>query len=551
MPTTLRRTTLAAALLFACGTLHAAPQWRVVLHGPSTQMHAPGLPASPASYGFTLRGPDLGPDGTFDTVITRGDGRDGRWIEHDGIAVPLAELETTGATGPNRNGADDGHVFLEWISGADAGAPGQRVFIAAAGEPGVSPNNTREAVWRSEGTGLVEIARYGRDDILGPGIGSGWSFASNVPFANATSAADGRIVLHASVRPAGENPRGAVIQHIDSGNRACAIVFSNAQAHRPNIFASDVFESLAQPALSTDARVFARGTARTEPPGGGYRIGLWQLCDGAPVARVLTVETNALGPGIDAHPAANFTALHERIAPADGGFFFPGSGREAADAGSPGFNGVFFHADGGNGPVVLTGDAGAFGPGIAGRVFANANVLYRVSAAGRFAVIDSTVRTPPATSTQQGLWRLEPGQTAVPLALAGEDGALAPAPGLRWTSFTAAAVFANGDVVALARTSDNRAGVWRLRAGHAPVALLRIGDSVAVPTPGGGTAQAAVTNIALPGSAGEEDHAGDDHWASASGHVLLDVDLAGHTANPVFVRGLATDPDHLFGSSFE
>lgn len=533
-----------AALFALASSGSAQAQWRVVGHSSSAQIAVPQLPV--AAAGHAISAAQLAPSGMLSLLLTQSNGRDGYWIERNNGLLASAELDVVGASGPGRGGAEAGHVFRQLLSPPDAARSGDHVFIARAGTPGASPNNTLDGVWLANGNANVEIARFGSEGVLGPNLGSGWTYSGNVPFETAHIAQPGTAILYANVRTSDSNSRSAITRHQAGVNGTCAMAFDSRPAFAPGVFAADLFESISQPGSSRRGAIYARGTARTDPAGGGFRIGLWRLCNGAPAALAVTLETGPRGPGLELGTEV-FEQFADRVAPIDQGVLFAATGRESITNGTPAFDGVFLHDNGSVRPILIDNRVGNFGPAISGMVFSS-SVLRRVESTGRWALVQTNVRPQAGGSSQAGVWRLSAERGVEPLALVGGSGALVPEAGSQWVSFERTAISANGETIVLANTSLRGLGVWRLHPSQPPARVLSIGDSIEVPT-SAGLAQAQVTAIGVTGTASAEDYAGDDGWLSDDGRAAVRVSVSGYSASSIWARGIASD--RIFVDGFD
>ena len=143
-----------------------------------------------------------------------------------------------------------------------------------------------------------------------------------------------------------------------------------------------------------------------------------------------------------------------------------------------------------------------------------------------------------------------------------DTGAYAPAQGRLWQGVSAFNVLENGVVLAIASTSTppsalRRLGVWRFRIGRAPEEILKAGDLARYPTTSGVQMRAVrgvSDNFVGSASAGLQNYAGEDSWVSASGSVLVEVELEGMEGliYPTrYVRAQVSDLNVLLEDGFE
>lgn len=545
------RSILAATMLTA--PFATAADWRVVLNARNSGIVLPQLPPTSETYSIeSATAADRGPP-LLSFARTRPSLPHEHWAEKGGQLVPIARTGVTDATGPGRSGAEAGDVFLNVQSDRDGFGTNHRVFAAIAGAPGSSDNP--QSVWRWDGTRNVEIARnrVGSESLLGPGLPPGWMFYTLKPFGSfrdvdARALPNGEVVMNVQIYGNGPgNLRDAVVHHRPgAGNRACLFAYDVGPDWSPGIGGIGAFSAGAGPdmlAVSPRGEIYSlASTTGVEDVPGSARAGIWRLCDGAPRALALTGDSGVRGPGMG---SATFSGIYPLLATGRAGeVLFTAKGQ--ADSGE--FFGLFRHApDGSHSPVLLRGVEGGLGPKIPGWVFKDIDIDYQVRAAGRYGVLKASVSplADPQQSTR-GLWYLTPEEGATPLALLGDTGAYAPAPGRTWMEFYRFSVFDNGDVVVFAEVSNpGESSIWRLRPGRAPQKVLGYGTIVDVPT-ASGVAQAPVSMI-YSMSPGRVASPGDDGVFNASGFALQSVELQGYSAS-VIVRGNASD--RLFADGF-
>lgn len=534
--------TLIAALAAASPAAAQTVNWQVVA-GTSALLDVPGLPAGSRSYSdVVLADIGAGQVGIRMTAPTSSEGywarRQGSWVRHTANGVVGATL------GPGRVGAEAGHVFLSVdAGGTDAGADGQRVFVARAGDPANTVGATR-GIWRWNTSQNVEVARVLTDGMLGPGLGANTVFTNNSNFATVRMANAGRVLINADVTLASTGERRVLALHVPGqGNVACMLRNSTDPALSPGLAAGDVFDTswtLSSIALTPTGRVFGRFGASNS------RSGIWEVCNGAPRAVVADDVSSALGPEIGVATASFVDDSFGTPRPGvEGRFFFSARYRLASGQSSAG--GMFWHDGAANRPLAMNDGAGVYGPHWEGSTwtsFDDASLM----GAGEFAAFEANVRTPDAT-TVGGLWRVQAGGSPQPVAIIGASGAYAPEANRTWTSFLAKALLANGDILLHARTGPNaEVALWLLKPGAAPRRVLANGQVVGVPTTGG-SAQDTVESFSIDtGSvlAG----GGIDSWVGVDGGVLVQATLATHGG--VRLLAVPSNPvDLIFRSGFD
>jgi hypothetical protein len=556
------------AVLESADVAAVAPEWRVVLSDSSSTVFLPQLPSGSYALSTILPGEiSDSPAATMSFNLTRPDGRAGHWYERNGILLPQAEIGITGAAGPGRTGIESTHVFRQ-MAKIDSNAQDQRVFAARAGDPAQAFDTTSYGVWIASSNGNQEIARNNTEGALGPGIGTNWVFIRDSDFFPLTdfgnlsrihALPNGQVLLDAVVQPPPGQPftaRRALVRHTPGvGNVPCAVALVADTALAPGVLLGDTFNAISRAASNARGEIYAAGGLAVGAPTFETRQGIWKFCDGAPLIKALSANTGALGPNIAGNPTAMFNTFGRIIGPTSAGaFYFSGEG-------SPTFKGVFHHSNGQNRPVLLNNTAGALGTGIAGFSF-NYVLEFEPLSAGRFGLVYAQMRANVGSTERFGLWRLRPDAASEPILIISDAGAYAPAPGRLWESVSAFNILENGVVVAIAATSTppstlRRLSVWRFRPGRAPEEILKPGDLVRYPT-ATGIEMRAVRSISSTfvgsGSDGLQDYAGDDSWVSASGSVLVEVELEGMEGliYPTrYVRAQVSDLNVLFEDSFE
>lgn len=540
-------------------------EWELALSSSNPGISQPQLPASfslksrnLADAGDGLLGFQLSPYGTMIP--------DGNWFEHGSTFTQYAALDVAGSLGPGRSGAENSHVFRQLYPGDSIGT-GERAFGAMASAPGAPSSDITQGIWLSDGTRNVEIVRSGSDGALGPGLGNGLYYRrlSNVDSPDEFDVRmlpGGRVLFAGNVGSASSiGGDGLSVHDPGSGNKPCMLRGTGDSEFGPGI-AAEFHNMGAHVSVSPRGEIFDYATVRASPaspPGFHGAEGFWQFCDGSPRLAVLTGDIGEFGPGLSDHGArfgGDLNGLKTLSAPGQPGSFYFTSGGRMSDNST--FLGLFLHdkALARNVPVVLEDDAGSHGPQIPGYVFSAITSPYRVRAAGKYGVLLASIAAAGTNSPKTyGLWRLVSGGVAEPIAIAGDTGAYAPAPGRVWTdTFVKYAVFDSGDIVTLARTrrvSDGSTAMswWRLRRSEAPVEILKVGDLVQVTTPGGVVSKA-VTAIGHESAAPQSQ--GQDTWYSANGSIIADhVTIEGFEEVTQLVRGIAAQTDLVFANGFD
>lgn len=568
--------TLLAGALACCAcvshSIHAADvRWRVAVSASDANISLPQLPASHGVIGANFSDGGAGVLG-FQLRPFNSNSPDGNWLERGGVLAPYAQTAATGALGPSRSGAESNHVF-RWIAYGDASDGGARAFGASAGDPANS-NTSSTGIWLWNGGRNTEIARIGVDGPLGPGLGSGVIYKSlhhvddTDNEVNVWMLPNRRVVFGGRIGTASTlGSDGLSVYTPGSGNAPCLMMGSTDNDVGPGI-ATGVFNSIgSRKTISPRGEVYAMASVRPvsgSPPGWYGSDGIWQFCDGAPRMGVLTGFTGEYGPGIPGNDDAVFggdnNGLWSYIAPSlPGSYFFSSGGRMSTASGAAAYFGLFHHdaAARRNRPLLFENSEGQYGPQISGYVFHTSVVPYNIKAAGRYGALLTTISPVGGSSTTTGLWRLTVDGGVEPVAVAGDSGAYAPAPGRIWTgTFYRFAVFDNGDIVASADTRNTATGVtapswWRLSRGAAPVEILKVGDLVEVPTPAG-VIRRAVKSISPNYSVALPLPAGRDTWFTSNGNVLIgDVTIEGFENTSVVLRGTAARADYVFGNGMD
>ena len=144
-----------------------------------------------------------------------------------------------------------------------------------------------------------------------------------------------------------------------------------------------------------------------------------------------------------------------------------------------------------------------------------------------------------------------PGLPPEPIAIVGDTGSYAAAPGRPWREFHRTQVLDSGEVLIFGEVGNpNERGIWRLRPGAAPVRELGPGDLVKVPT-ANGVVERAVTSVTTSGLI-DQNYLGEDGWASSNGRVLVRVNVQGISSlAQLYLRGSAGVPESLLAEGFD
>lgn len=548
----IRPTALVLACTFALGAsaAGAAPDWRVVAADTDSGLSIP--PLLPSAVGFDLEWASLASGGNGALGFARNAGSAAPfslWAERNGTLTPIAENMATGATGPGRSGGEAGHVFRTLFQKQDSSGQAHRVFGARAGEPTQPADAATYGVWMWTGSANAEIARLNTEGALGPGLGAGIVFTNlgtttSTGYPRARALPGQRVLIDATVT----GSLHAVILHQGGvGNRACLLEGSSEPAHAPGIGSAVFYDSgsytIDMPVVGSRGEVYVAAAFRESGTNGR---GIFSLCRGAPQVQARAAVTGSLGPGMNdtSYTFSEFGAI--RPAHRDAFYFWA---RVSSPAGST--NGGFLHADGQNAPVYLYNVEGSLGPGYSGYVFNATGAPTELAAAGRYGLLRTTIKPIAGTSSTAGVWRLMPGLPPEPIAIVGDTGSYAAAPGRPWREFHRTQVLDSGEVLIFGEVGNpNERGIWRLRPGAAPVRELGPGDLVKVPT-ASGVVERAVTSVTTSGLI-DTNYLGEDGWASSNGDVLVRVNVQGiGTLAQLYLRGSAGVSESLLAEGFD
>lgn len=535
-----------AALLSAQQAFAQLGTWRVVA-GESASVLVADLPASSRNIVDAAIG-DAGRD-LYGMRLTSPTASAGYWAFRNTRWRHYAGLNTNGALGPGRSGAESSHVFLSLDSAwGGASVDGQRIFAARAADP-AQTQFASYGLWRFDGVSNIELARGSTDGALGPGLGASWVFPNNINFPDARMLAGGRVLIFNEViSPAAATSR-YLGMHVpgtgpDSGNRPCMRVGATEAGLSPNLAAGELFANFST--ASGRVMVSPGGKVLARLPTSAGREGLFELCNGAPRAIAVTGETGARGPqvGLTGAIFSGFAVYPAQVIREGESFFLanwrvpPNGSREA----------LFRHRGGNNEGVAFNEASGFYGPNALNSTWRDFTSS-TLSASGNMAAFVASIDTSEGT-TLSGLWRVQAGLRPEPLAILNLTGNFAPEAGRTWRSFETVAVFSNGDVLLQATTNPNAVNeLWLFKSGQAPVRVLSNGLVLSVPTAQGNQSATVSSFTILPG--GSAFSFGNDDWIGADGSILLRVATPEFGTLLISNRLAVPDPDLVLRSGFE
>lgn len=469
----------------------------------------------------------------------------GTWLRTGSGFVPVARRFTSGALGPARQGAESNHQFIDLTQFEDAGPGPGTTFLASAGEPGGSAPTF--GLWRWQDGRNLELARYGTDGALGPGLGAGWRFRGTNVSAMALNTGPNGAALAQSVSSPTDAVRAALVLLRPDGNRPCLLQDDPSAALGPNLGDGSAFLFGTYRTARHGERWFVNATASRE--------GLWQVCGGPPRPIAVVQGSGSLAPDVGT-ASARFTTIRTLPRPlADEALAFIASYDIDGSGPMPIRGGLWRHRAGSNQLLAQTGDGSvAFGPNYQDAVFEFIdNVSASFDAAGTFIALETSALT-PQNQRINGLWRWRAGTPAEPVALEGQGGAVAPGPGQAFTRIDRWKLFANGDIVAEAQVSGGPSGLYLFAPGRAPRLVLAAGQSITLDGIGSPSAATVDAFALLEGSdIGAADSAiGVDGWSSDDGTIALSATITrGTDRAAVLIRSTITDVGLLFGDGFE
>lgn len=542
-----KKTHLAIALVavLAAPSLALAQDvpWRVVI-GSSSAITGPGLPTGSRSFTDFAIG-DVG-KGYFGVRMTGPDTALGYWALRQGAWTQFLKTGVTGAAmGPGRTGSEAGHVFQDYASDQGyAGVDGQRAFVARAGAPGDTTNATW-GIWRWNTASNVEIARALTDGALGPNLGAGWVFQNSSGFATPRSMNGGQVLINADVTsPTGLDRRYLAKSVPGQGVVPCALRYSTDPNLAPGIVAGDSFDTAwgvsGNLSVTPDNRVYLLAATNQG------RDGIWEVCDGAPRAVVVDNETGARGPDIGI-ATATFTDFDQAY-PGDGNdvYFFADYRASSNDSTHLG---LFWHDGATNRPLAMNDAANVYGPGWQDATWSSFSSS-TLSSAGEWTAFQASIRVPADGATPSGLWRVQAGGTPELVALLGIAGAYGPEANRTWDYFYGNAVLANGDILVDARTQPgSEYALWLLKKDAAPRRILKVGQSVSVPT-STGVQQAALTSYDIPSGAAAYSR-GADSWISADSSMAIEANVNGFSGRVLITSTPDSPIDEIFAGGFD
>jgi len=519
--------------------------WQVI-NGERSEVLAADLPPGTSRSFADVAVGDAGV-GQFGFRVTAPAALEGYWASRNGRFVRYTQVGAGGALGPGRGGAEAGHQFLSVNSGqGDASADGQRAFVARAADP-ANPNAASYGLWRWNGNSNVEIARGDTDGVLGPSLGAGFRFPNSQGFAEARMTNAGVTVINASVNSPSNVSSQVLLKHVPGqGNRPCLQTGSIDPALSPGLTGTDTFMTfnagLDRVAVTANGRIHARLVSST------LREGIWELCNGAPLALAVTGESGPRGPDVGVL-SASFVDIGLAAPQPSGaaGFVFLAQWRTApATTNLPGL----FRFDGSSNRGLAYPEAsGYFGPNwmnATWRSFSGDSL----AVAGPYVAVVASVNATDG-GTPSGLWRVRAGERPELVALIGISTApYAPEAGRTWRDFEALAVLSNGDIVLEATTNPNNTkDLWILQPGQSPRRLLSSGQALSVPTAQGPT-PTTLSNFDLP-DGGARFSDGSDGWIGADGTMFMAVNSTTLGRLHITQRLPVPDPDSVFESGFE
>ena len=536
-------TLLAAALMQTPIAGAQELQWRAVI-GASSAITAPGLPAgSPSFTDFAIS--DVG-NGHVGVRMTSPDTAEGYWALRRGVWTQYVRNGIPGSTvGPGRTGAEAGHVFQTYIvEQGYAGVDGQRAYAARAGAPGDTINATW-GVWRWDTGKNIEIARALTDGALGPNLGAGWIFQNSSDFATPRAMNRGQVLLNTNVTsPTGLDRRYLAKSVPGQGIGPCALRYSTDPNLAPGIVAGDSFDTgwgmSGNISVTPDNRVYLLAVTNQG------RDGIWEVCNGAPHALVVDNEAGSRGPdiGIGTAVFTDFEVVH----PADANQFYYFA-RYRPSPGDASRTGLFWHDGATNRPLAMNDVANVYGPGWQNATWSSFGTG-SLTSAGEWTAFQATIHVPADGATPDGLWRVKAGGTPELVALLDIPGSYGPEAGRTWDTFYGNAVLANGDIVIEARTQPgSEYALWLLKKDAAPRRILKVGQSVSVPT-ASGVQQAAVTSYSIASGAHPYSR-GSDGWIASDSSLFVEANLNGYSGR-VMISTMSGNPlDRIFATGNE
>lgn len=528
------------------------PVWTVIATD-NPAIPTAGFPSGTAPAFYEVALADGGGGQVRAQLGSNSGGFDGHWLRRGSIFQRFARLDATGSVGPGRSGAESNHVFREITQFADdLAAEGQISILARAGLPGSDANSLPQAVWRRLNGQNVELARFGTDGLLGPGVGSNWRFgAQGTSYTRLRSLDSGKVLIDAPLLNPDNLERSALVLHTPgAGNQACVLRGSSAASNGPNLGNTAAFINASGffPVVFAD-RIFINATASSTE----NFEGIWQVCEGMPRPLAVSRFTGALGPAVGVG-SAEFSQIRSQPQPLGNGIAFLASFRVSAGASLR--SGIFQHQGGVNSLLAQSDDIGNLGPNFGQARFASLDPLQTQIAGAAQHLAFEAIATDLGNMAIPGLWRIRAQGNPEPVALVGVVGAFAPAPGQLFQRINRWSLFANGDIVAECSVANGPSGLYLFAIGQAPELILRNGQSVSVNTTAG-LAQATVNSF-FPIGAGDSSQgasahpSGIDSWAARDGTVLVGASLGLTTGNAnALMLAQVSDFDRLLVDGFE
>lgn len=512
---------LALSLMLPLAAAAQTTNWKVIAAESGRVPLAPFATGSDRAMSV-MRLADVGQN-RWGLWVTAPSADGGLWMQTSSGLQRYMQLRQSGAaTGPGRTGTEQGHVFIDRYDGyEDSARDGGRVFLARAGDPNSAASQSN-GIWRRTASGNVEVARSQDAGVLGPGI-PGWYFQGNTGFRGQLATIGGGVMIDGVLVDTSVTEHDAILKHVPGqGNVPCAVSGVPDMPYSPGLTAGDTFGRWYS---GTPATVDSRGRVFARLGVSGSRVGLFELCNGAPRVLAADEATGDLGPGLDDAAGTFLDFFNAPVFGAPNTFHFVATARPTGGGSS--VNGVYRNDGARNRPLALSETTGTLSPHWGNSTFSvfSEDTL---DAAGQYVVFSAIVNT--NGNTVRGLWRAGTADGPQPLAIVGTIGDYAPEQGLTWSSFNRNTIFPNGDIVVDARTSDNVNALWLLRAGQRPQRILQIGQKVPLQTTSG-VVQATIESYALPSSSNDRAAqylSGRDSWAAADGSVLVQVGLTNY-----------------------
>lgn len=509
----------------------ALPVWSVIASD-NPAIPTAGFPSGTAPAFYEVALADAGNGQIRAQLGSNSGGFDGHWLRVDGSFQRFARLDATGSVGPARTGVEANHVFREITQSADdLATDGQISILGRAGIPGSDVNSLPPAIWRRLNGQNVELARFGTDGVLGPGLGSNWRFgALGTSYTRLRSLDSGQVLIDAPLLSPENLERSALVLHTPGGgNQTCALRGSTGASNGPNLGNAAAFINASGffPVAFSD-RIFINATAS----GTENFEGIWQVCAGSPQPLAVSRFTGPLGPNAGVG-SAEFALIRSLPQPLGNGIAFLAYFRTSAGASLR--SGIFQNQAGLNSLLAQSDDSGSLGPNFGQARFASLDPLQTQIAGAAQQLAFEAIATDISNTAIPGLWRIRPQGNPEPVALVGVAGPFAPGAGQLFQRIDRWSLFPNGDIVAECLVQNGPSGLYLFAIGRAPRLILRNGQTISVNTTAG-IAQATVNSFSVIGagdtSQGASAHpSGIDSWAARDGSVLVSASIALPTGN--------------------